>query len=260
VSRTPLVPELDCVDVREALVSGRPLSAAEAEHAAACPVCSQALPQAGAGEAALFAAVEAAVQEERGLAAWLRNLPTMVRIFVGFDVAIALVTMMTLARPRWAYGPVPMERVTFAVSVLALLYVFVLRQALRPLQAPPANRRLVTAVFAAGLAVPLLFALFPPAGPGDSALAAMRTAVSCFWFGAAPGALLVVALRLLDRGAHAVGDVALLAAVGGGLVGNAALELHCPSTAPLHLVLGHATVGVALVAFYAMRTRARVID
>jgi hypothetical protein len=253
------VTELDCVDIREALFSGRPLSASEAEHAASCPVCSQALPEGDAAEPAgkLFAEVEAAVQEERGPAAWLRSLPTPVRVFIGIDVAAVAVGMTTLIWPRSAYGPVPTARIVTAVVVLGTLYVLVLRQALRPLQAAPANRRHVAAIFAAGLVVPLLFAIFPADGPADTAYQAMRTAAACFWFGAAPGAVLVMALRLLDRGAHAVGDVALLAAVGGGLVGNAALELHCPSTAPLHLLLGHATVGVALVLFYAMRARAR---
>jgi hypothetical protein len=253
------VTELDCVDVREALFSGRPLSAAEAEHAAACPVCSQALPVDDAAEPAanLFASVEAAVAEERGLAAWLRNLPTAVRLFIGADVAVALVAIMALGWPRSAYGSMPVERAVLAVTVMGLLYALVLRQALRPLHAAPANRAFVATVFAAGLLLPVLFALFPAEGPGDSAFDAVRTAAACFWFGTVPGALLVVALRLLDRGAHSVGDVALLAAVGGGLVGNAALELHCPSTAPLHLLLGHATVGVALVLFYAMRARAR---
>lgn len=84
----------------------------------------------------------------------------------------------------------------------------------------------------------------------------MTTAtVACFLFGAVPGGLLVFALRALDRNAHGGTDVAILAAVGGGLAGNAALELHCPSAAPLHLLLGHATIGIALVVLYGVVRR-----
>src|SRR5262249_54237851 len=109
--------ELDCVDVREALFSGRPLSAAETDHAAACPVCSQALAEGDtvALTADLFASVEAAVGNERGLAAWLRSLPTPMRVLIGVGVAAALVAALTFGWPRWAYGTVPVVRVTLAV-------------------------------------------------------------------------------------------------------------------------------------------------
>ena len=253
MSRTPGVDEIDCVEVRESLFGGRPLSAAEAEHAASCPVCSRALGDGGAplDPADLFAEVEGAVQRDRGFTGWLRALPTPVRLIAAIDSAAVFILAMVLVRPRWAFGPMPLFRVVPVVGVLALELGVVLWLALRPLQAAPPNRRLVLGSIVAGLVVPVLFALVPAALPGHAEPPDMtRAIVTCFLFGAVPGGLLVFALRALDRNAHGGTDVAILAAVGGGLAGNAALELHCPSAAPLHLLLGHATVGIALVVLY----------
>ena len=255
MSRTPGVDEIDCVDVRESLFAGRPLSTAEAEHAASCPVCARALGDGGAAPEQpgdLVAELEDAVRRDRGFTGWLRALPTPVRFFAAIDSAAVFVLAMALARPRWTFGPMPLFRVVPVVGVLALELGVVLWLALRPLQAALPSRRLVLGCIVAGLLVPVLFALVPAAAPvGHAEPADMTTAsAACFLFGAVPGGLLVFALRALDRNAHGGTDVAVLAAVGGGLAGNAALELHCPSAAPLHLLLGHATIGIALVVLY----------
>jgi hypothetical protein len=154
----------------------------------------------------------------------------------------------------------PVDRVTLVLSVLGVLVALLVRLALRPLQAAPPSPGTVRVAAAAGLIVPVVFALTPP-DPISASLAApgmLAATLSCFLFGALPGVLLVLVLRALDRNALRSSDAALIAAASGGLSGNAALELHCPSTAPLHLVLGHATVGAALVlAVLAMRSFAR---
>jgi len=259
VNRMRDVAELDCVDVREARFAGRPLSAAEAEHAASCPICTQ---KAAADDAVgpspeLLAAILSEVQKETGFVAWLRALPTPVRLFVGVDFAALVAVGMALTRPRWSFGPLPEGRVVLVLAVLTALGSLVLWLALRPLQTAAPSRRLVLGSVAAGLLVPVFFALTPPSAEGAdlSAPGMMKGILSCFVFGALPGVLLVLALRALDRNAHRAADVAVLAAVGGGLAGNAALELHCPSVAPVHLLLGHATLGIALVVAYRVLRR-----
>jgi hypothetical protein len=257
----PPVPEPDCVDVREALLGGRPLSAAEAQHAAGCPVCSKI--QAGSEllfSQDLFSAVESDVRRETGFVARLRALPTPVRVLSGFLAAALLAVGMAATRPRWTFGPMPIERVALVLGVLSVLVAVLLRFALWPLQVTTPNSRILRGSLFVAVLVPIYFALTPPNAQavGLDAPGMVAATLSCFLFGALPGVLLVLALRALDRNAHHALDVALVAAACGGLAGNAALELHCPSVAPLHLLLGHATVGVVLVALYFVWNRASV--
>jgi hypothetical protein len=257
VNRTPRVEPTDCADVTEARVRGVAPSEEALRHAARCPLCAAAAsgPVLPAPPDALFAAVESEVAAEQGLAARLRSLPTARRLLLAVGWAALLVTAAALATPRAAYGPVPVTRVVLVVTVLATLLALAVRLGLRPVQAPPVRRGAVVGSFLAGLLSPLVFALLPRSGPVVEVGAGIGDATAmlvCFALGLAPGVLVVLALRWLDRLGHGSRSAALLAAAAGGLAGNAALELHCPVTAPVHLLLGHATVGFALAAGYAL--------
>jgi hypothetical protein len=252
--------EPDCADVAESLSRGEALSAAALEHVKHCRVCSVSRrAERPADTDAVFAGIQASLGDE-GVAGRIRSLPTGVRVFGAATWAALIVITTTVLRPRSAFGPVPTDRVLLVLSVLGLLLAVTLRLGLRPLQSPPIGRRGFIACFAAGLAIPVVFALLPAAGrPVDRlpGIAAARATVGCFVIGAVAGALLVGGMRLLDRGAHEARGSGLLAAIAGGLLGNAALELHCPITSHSHLLLGHATVGFALIAFYSLRAGRR---
>lgn len=262
MTHTPSVEPIDCADVKEALARGLPLSPAAREHAARCPLC--AVPSPGPARAPspdeLFAAVEASVAEEHGLAARLRALSTRQRLLVAVAWAVLLVAATATAMPRGRYGPVPVTRTVLVITVLATLLAITIRLGLRPVQAAPPRPRTLLASFLAGLLAPLVFALLPSSAPVVTAGAGVGPATAmlvCFALGVVPGVLVVLALRGLDRLGHGSTDTALLAAAAGGLVGNAGLELHCPITEPAHLLLGHATVGFALALGYALVIRRR---
>jgi len=143
VTRKDGVPELDCVDVREALFAGRALSPAEAAHAAACPVCSQSLPPEPLEPSPdLFAELNAAVGKEHGLVAAARSVSTPGRVAGGAFAAVALALGMALLRPRWGFGPVPVERVVSELAALVVVLGGLLALSLRPLQSAPPARRL----------------------------------------------------------------------------------------------------------------------
>jgi hypothetical protein len=151
-------------------------------------------------------------------------------------------------------------RLVLAVSTLSVLLALVLRRALRPPHLPGSAKG-STVVFLLALAFPVQLAIMPrrPRSSFDASpdVPFVEAAATCLLVGATIGGLLLIGLRALDRGAHGSLRTALLAAAGGGLAGNLALELHCPSTAPAHLLVGHAAVGLVLVAFYGLVLRAR---
>jgi hypothetical protein len=74
-----------------------------------------------------------------------------------------------------------------------------------------------------------------------------RRAAACFFFGALFGLPILLSILAVDRGLGRT-NVALLGAASVGLTGNLALQLHCPLTHPLHLVPGHATIGIVAIA------------
>ena len=71
-------------------------------------------------------------------------------------------------------------------------------------------------------------------------------ALRCLLIGSAVAAGMYAVLRGLDRGGS---RRLLLMAACAGLAANLMLQLHCPKTAPLHLLLGH--LGVVGVCFAA---------
>jgi uncharacterized membrane protein len=134
-----------------------------------------------------------------------------------------------------------------------------LRVGLRPAHIPAPPDRSLLVIIAAGLLLPIVTALLPAGAHSfDHYVQYTQTqaTVGCFVIGAFTGVLVVLVLRALDRTAHDSRPAGVLAAVTGGVAGNLALELHCPVTAPAHLLLGHATVGFMLVLAYGLTRRA----
>lgn len=239
---------MDCLEVEEARIRGEVLGEDARRHAEGCPVCSaggrEPLP---AGD--WFTRVEADISGERGLVARLRALPTRMRLVLLLMVIVAIAGAMVGLAPRSRFAPFPLERMALVAPVLAVLAIALARLALRPLQEPAASRRWIAVALGMALGVPVLFALLPTvpplvAVPGIPPEVATRV---CFAAGAMVGLLVLVALRALDRGSSPSFSL-LIAAGAGGVAASLALELHCPITAASHLLLGHASVGVVLVA------------
>lgn len=250
-----------CVDVREARLRGAELSPEAAAHAEGCPVCSA---DGANGHGApdqledLYQGIQRQLQRERGVSAWLRSRRTPTRLLIGASWVAGLTALSGWLIPRTRFAPVPVERVVLIMTALSVLAAALLRVGLRPAQASPPNDRAVVFGLAAGLSFPVV-AAFLPAGlhPFDHYVEYTQTqaTVGCFVIGAVTGALVVAMLRALDRFSHQTRLGSLVAAVTGGVAGNLALELHCPVTAPAHLLLGHATVGLALVLAYGVVRR-----
>lgn len=201
----------------------------------------------------LFGPVRRRVEDEQGLGPSLRALPTARRLQIGAGVVLASGALMLLFAARPDLSVYPPLRFGLTLTVLAGVGFEALRFALHPLHEPalPAARLRFLLVF--GLVALLAVQAAPTAHvahhaslarPGQEAV---LRAATCFGIGTAMALPLLWLFGLLDRGGLSGGVRALLAAVAAGFAANVLLQLHCPATAPAHLLFGHALVAFAVV-------------
>jgi hypothetical protein len=197
----------------------------------------------------MFASLAEDVKREHGLAAWMRSRSTGARVAVlaGAASAIVLVAFAAFTRPDLAVYPV--GRMAGVAAVAGLGLVASLLFSLRPTHEPAPPSWAVPWVAALGLGglaavyvLPALPAIDPAHVQAPGFAAVLQRAAPCLGIGLVITLSLVALWALLDRGGARRG---LAAAAAAGLTANLALQLHCPVTAPGHLLVGH--LGAALV-------------
>jgi hypothetical protein len=245
-----------CESLRDALLAGRsPADAELVEHAASCEPCAAlvadhasvggalAKGRAAPGDPLPWSSVEALVKEEVGWRAWLRSRPTPVRWGLACG-AFAVVAALGLRHVRHDLDLVPGLELGGLLAVFSFLAYQAFGSAL-PVTGRPARH---PGILAAALGVPVAAAFVRTAttlAPAADSATFLHQAFSCFGYGALLTAPLLAVLWLLDRGAGSRSRV-YYAAAAAGLAANAALTLHCPNTSSAHLLVGHATIGLAL--------------
>lgn len=202
----------------------------------------------------LYRELEGQVRREQGPRAWLRERSTPVRGTIALGTITALTVAVWLSWARPDLGSYPGWHMALTLGAIGAVLVCALAIGLRPLHMPEAPAWLSRLVLGGGLV--LLFAVYMlPAGAhaathGDGLPGVLHGAWKCFGTGAVLGLPVYVLLRLLDRGSSPYGVATALAA---GLSANLLLQLHCPNSAPQHMVLGHLTVafvfGLVYVAY-----------
>jgi hypothetical protein len=184
------------------------------------------------------------------------------RLGVGVILCLGILLFTLFFTPRPDIDVYPALRMLLITSTLLVLLGVALREGLRPLQRASIGAHGLLLVLA--LFIPIVLAALPAAhsahalsvgGVGQSLI---PRALACFVFGVALGLPLLVSMRAMDRLEHATVTRALWAAAATGLLGNLSLSLHCPLTHPAHLLLGHASVGIALAAVYGLLARGRL--
>lgn len=260
----------NCEQVREFLLSGDgDPPAGVRDHARACEPCAALLadgavigralapalaPPGPVDLAPLRAQLTGALARERGVAARLRSTPTHLRLALAVGLGLAVLAFILLVKARADLGVYPLSRLIPTVVVYAALAFFASRLALWPLQRPLPPRWLRVAVAFAALVLPLIIAGLPAAhdahahSVGGAGADLVPRALACFSFGTLLSAPVLALVWLASRAPRQVSTLLPLCGVASGLVGTAALELHCPLTAPAHLLVGHATVAVVFVA------------
>lgn len=261
---------MDCSQIRDSFMSGDRLSEEQLEaHLAQCPQCKALFERdaelgrslAAQANAALplpadfFEQIEQGLARETGARAWLRSRPSRVRFVFTLLLALLAVIAGGVLRQRADFAQYPFLRVALLLCVYFVAIALAFAKELSELpRRNPLRESLPLLAFA--LAVPIL-AAFAPATE-LSRRAGAEGALNCFAYGALftlPVALLLWAFDRNDR--PSLRSVCLSAAAL-GLSANLLLELHCSNGNPLHVLLGHASLGVAwLTAWAAARGLSR---
>jgi hypothetical protein len=259
-----------CADIRDAFVRGARLPSDLVQtHLSECSACRELFESdADLGRSLarqvtgampfpehLFDQLEQRLACETGLRAWLRARPTELRVLLVVLSVLLVVLVGGAFKLRSDFADYPAGRVFWLLGAYLIGILLAFRQ---ELSLPRPGRWLSTAPqFAlSALVLPFLIAWLPAsevaghAGPGG--------ALNCFSYGALltlPTALLLWAF---DRDDCPSLRTVCLSAVALGLSGNFLLELHCPNGNVRHLILGHASIGVAwLMAWFVLRRSLR---
>lgn len=208
----------------------------------------------------LYTVLQQEVGQERGARAWLRSRSTPIRRAIACAGLALLALAAALGWLRPDFGVYPLTRMALTLLVSVALIAGQLWLVLRPLQRPALPRWVspaLTLVALAGLlalyALPAAHLAHPASAQAPGLGALLTRALPCLGIGLALAGATYALLWALDRGGA---GRALLAAVCGGVSANLILQLHCPVTAPAHLVLGHLGVVLLFAGGVALRTRA----
>lgn len=202
------------------------------------------------GLAALRARVDEDLEREQGLLATLRALPTPQRIGLVVILTGLLMGLTAVVTPRGEMADYPVVRMVVVLAVMGAVMAVAVWRLLRPLHLPKPSSTATRLLLVAGVLAPTVAALWPVYGhaghdPGHGLSFAMGCG-QCMAFGAVMGAPVLALATMLRRAKVDGAAVVALAGVAAGLVGNLTLQLHCPVTDPLHLLLAHASLALIL--------------
>jgi hypothetical protein len=207
----------------------------------------------------LFGSVQSQIAQEHGWAAWLRSRSTAMRAWLAFGLIVMLAVGTSLGWLRPDIAVYPMGRMVMVLASIALLTALGVGFVLRPLQRPAlpvwAGPALICAAVLGLLgfySLPIAHEAHPASLQAPGVAALLARARPCVVVGLLLGAAVFAALRALDRGGT---RRSLQCAAAAGLCANLVLQLHCPNTAPLHLLAGHFAVLVVLLAVVALWPR-----
>ncbi len=176
---------------------------------------------------------------------WLKTRATWARRMIAGAAALAVVLIGGVAMTKRDLGALSPAHLAIALSALGVLLAASLHQALRPMHRPPLPAWARIAIAGLTVAATLTIALLPVPDAHVYPPADGLHVSPCLFYGLLMGLPVYLVLRLLDRSrSHAP----LLGACAAGLVGNLALQLHCPRSDTEHLMLGHFTVALAFIA------------
>ncbi|HEY2406688.1 MAG TPA: hypothetical protein VGI10_11830 [Polyangiaceae bacterium] len=249
---------LSCSDLRDAFLQDElPQGPELVRHLDACSECRELCGEGaelGRGLSALVASEQSesdslrleppSLAGEHGVRALLRSRPTYARVALLIALT-ALITGLSFALNGRDLRDAPMARVYGVVLVYFAGFWFAARRGLLG-AAEPGYQHHVRALALASLAVPIAIALL--GGSMSAKDGGPAAGLGCFVYGALLALPVVAAFFWLERADRPPAGAFWLVAALSGFTANLVLELHCPSQHLVHLLLGHASVGVVVLA------------
>lgn len=194
---------------------------------------------------ALFHDLREQVRSAASPVARIREQPAWRRRLFGLALALTIVVGAGVSKLRpdiGDYPPLLLAAYLVSLSVLLCLAIHIGLRPVHQLELPRVARAgLLLTVVAATVTLAVVPGMHAHAIAPPAPWALTSHVPACLGYGFLVGIPVYAALRLLARDSAG----RLMAAAAAGLVGNLALELHCPVGGPQHLVLGH--VGVLVV-------------
>jgi hypothetical protein len=185
------------------------------------------------------------------LASW----PSWVRHSAAVAVGAVTVALVFVLQPRSDLYDYPAARMALALLSLFALGIWLGGDALRGWHRPALSRQDIVLRVALSLTLLVGLSILPvpvelsPYTVAPRGVPLFAHASRCFLYGLAVALPTFFSCRFLG---HHAPYTNWMAAVVSGIVGNLALQVHCPITEHSHLLAGHTTIGVAVLAYAAV--------
>lgn len=243
---------MSCLSTHNAIRRGQLESEEVRAHLSGCPACAElaALRQpwvvAYAPTApqpdqitALATVIHARAQERQS---WLSRQPHALRFVLTAGAALSLLVLTFAVSPRPDLAEMTHWEDWLGLAALVGLAAPCITLALQRVDrmAPPTSRALGVWTAAIVLSGVMTGASGAATAPSDLLL---PKALACLAFGGTVGAAAFATWYAGERRSWLEPNTAILGAVGCALLGQAALQLHCPINDVSHLMLGHAALG-----------------
>jgi hypothetical protein len=199
----------------------------------------------------LLATTQQQLKTERGVLAWLRSRRRSLQMTFGICMALLPVALQLVFARRGDLDRIPIGWLLGVAVAYGVAIAYATTVLLAPLYRPTAPRRVwIAALLALAVPIAVLVTNHAPLGSGFG-IHDWKAAYACLRYGAFLAIPSLVLVLAMDRTASRRRGIALLSAALGGAVGNFVLLLHCANRETSHQLLGHATIGLALLGLIA---------
>ena len=192
--------------------------------------------------------------QEHALTNALSTWPSWARTAIVLLTSMTTIAIVLMMAPRRDLHVYPPARMALALTSMSMLGLWLAGDALRSWHRPALTATGARIRIAVALGLLVLLSLLPvpvelsPYTNAPRGVPLLVHASSCFFFGLLVGVPTFAMCYLVGRKAPFTTWVAAAIA---SLVGNLALQVHCPITEHSHLLAGHASLGIATLGYAA---------